>query len=602
MDNKKAILLVRVSTSIQDYDAQIYDLRNYAESNGFIELKVIETKESGLADLDSKVGTNEMFKFIKHNPEYRTVFTTEISRLGRRQSILHQIKEWFVLNKIQLHIKDLNYSLFENGSVSPAGEMMFTLYGMFAESEIKQRKDRFIRKKKELMENGYSIGGKLLFGYNRKRDLNKRNTLVKNEDEAHVVRTIFNWYLNGLDSTYRNPSIKRITLQCIKLGLHKYTHSKRNVNKLLKEEGYTGFKTTNNKRKNPNFGKNDFEKEYLITQNKIKYPQIIERKIFDQVQTKLKSNILNADKETKHITILSKLINCPSCGRKLSANYRNKNGETKNSYRCTSRTDAIPCDSKLSFSMNLLDSAVWSLIKVDIPALTKKIGELRPNIELLELSRFKQNLLNRIDEVDKEINEVIYTLNNLKHMKNVQVKDFVSQQSKKIDKLDLERNRLENETVSVSNKLIQLENQSNDIQNILTNNLMYIESSKEEVKRYINGFVESIDIYHHDREKTILKIKIIDFTTEGVWSQLKTMYEKLNINLSQYSYLIIDKRVTRQIKLICEALRTAENLEEDSVLINKIMPRIFEEFKTKNYASSKHIPFTKLNFKLPENG
>ena len=43
--------------------------------------------------------------------------------------------------------------------------MMFTLYGMFAENEVKQRVERFTRKKRDLMEAGMSISGKLLFGY-----------------------------------------------------------------------------------------------------------------------------------------------------------------------------------------------------------------------------------------------------------------------------------------------------------------------------------------------------------------------------------------------------------------------------------------------------
>jgi hypothetical protein len=71
---------------------------------------------------------------------------------------------------------------------------------------------------------------------------------VVNDEQATIVRTIFNWYINGLNNV-KNPSIKAISLECIKLGYHKYTHSKRNVNKLLKEAAYTGFKTTNNKKK-----------------------------------------------------------------------------------------------------------------------------------------------------------------------------------------------------------------------------------------------------------------------------------------------------------------------------------------------------------------
>jgi hypothetical protein len=53
----------------------------------------------------------------------------------------------------------------------------------------------------------------------------KTKALVVNDEQATIVRTIFNWYINGLNNV-KNPSIKAISLECIKLGYHKYTHSK----------------------------------------------------------------------------------------------------------------------------------------------------------------------------------------------------------------------------------------------------------------------------------------------------------------------------------------------------------------------------------------
>ena len=124
MSKKFAILLVRVSTMGQSNDPQTEDLKKYALSLGYNQLKIIETKESGLADLDKKIGTNQLFSFIKDNPKYNVVFSTEISRIGRRQSVLHQIKEWLVKNKIQLFVKDIGYSLFdENGKVTMGGDV-----------------------------------------------------------------------------------------------------------------------------------------------------------------------------------------------------------------------------------------------------------------------------------------------------------------------------------------------------------------------------------------------------------------------------------------------------------------------------------------------
>ena len=103
MEKKFAILLVRVSTLVQDYDSQIYDLKLYGNSLGFNEFHIIETKETAFADLSQKVGTNEMFKFIKNNPEYNTILTTEMSRIARRQSILHSIKEYCLQEQIQIY-------------------------------------------------------------------------------------------------------------------------------------------------------------------------------------------------------------------------------------------------------------------------------------------------------------------------------------------------------------------------------------------------------------------------------------------------------------------------------------------------------------------
>jgi DNA invertase Pin-like site-specific DNA recombinase len=62
-------------------------------------------------------------------PEYNTILTTEISRIGRRQSILHSIKEHCLAKQIQIYIKDLDFKLFDdNGSkVNQQGGIIFTV-------------------------------------------------------------------------------------------------------------------------------------------------------------------------------------------------------------------------------------------------------------------------------------------------------------------------------------------------------------------------------------------------------------------------------------------------------------------------------------------
>lgn len=543
---KKAILLVRVSSLEQDYQAQIYDLTNYGQSLGYTDFHIVQTKETAFADLAHKVGTNDMFKYIEQNPEYNTVLTTEISRLARRQSILHQIKEHCLSQKIQIYIKDLDFRLLDDsGNLNTQSEMIFTLYGMFAESEVKQKLERFTRKRKELMQMGISISGKLLFGYDRLRLDSDKNTLVVNEEQATIVRTIFNWYLNGLDNV-KNPSVKAISIECIKRGYHPYTHSKRNVNKLLKEEGYTGDKITNNKRKNPKFGLVLNELEYLTSNTKIKYPVIISKQLFDNVQNKLKSNITQGDKETKHITLLSKLITCPSCGRKLSANYRNVQGTSKNSYRCTSRGDTKPCGSTKSLSMNLIDSAVWSLIKTDLPALSAKINEINPDEYLVEVETHLLNLNQREKQIQNDIDENVAILSSVGRSRNIGVLQLIEDTGKKIEKLEADLNKIQQEKSKLeSNKLMIFDKQS-DIESVINDNLAMIEGSKELLKKYINTFVSSIKIVEHNVKHTILEVTVRDYSYL-LSNQAQHIPHNFPV-IKDIEYIFLDKTVTQNIK------------------------------------------------------
>jgi DNA invertase Pin-like site-specific DNA recombinase len=68
----------------------------------------------------------------------------------------------------------LDFKLLDDNGKVNQGEIIFTLFGLFAESEVKKKLERFVRKRKELMVMGLSIGGKLLFGYDRSKLENKR--------------------------------------------------------------------------------------------------------------------------------------------------------------------------------------------------------------------------------------------------------------------------------------------------------------------------------------------------------------------------------------------------------------------------------------------
>ena len=511
MKNKCAILLVRVSTDSQDYNAQIEDLKKYAFDEGYNNIHIIETKESGLNDFEYRKGLQEVFKFIEQNKEYTTIITNELGRLGRRQFILLYVKEQLIQKKIQLIVKDLNFRLYDTddrSSVSAWNDMTFTMLALFAESEINQKKLRFAREKRKLMKTGEGFwGGKVLFGYKLEPSLNGKNKLVIDEDNAKLVKQIFNYYVYGIDSENKNVSIVSISRHCVSRNYHKYTHSKRNVNKLLKEEAYTGFKVTNNKFRNHLYGKKENESEYKITNNEIKYPEIISRELFEKTQAKLKSNT-STKNNNKNITILANKIRC-ICGRHLTANYRNNSNS--HSYRCSSRNQTIECNkASKSLSMQMMDSLIWNLIKDEKSVFEEAIKELNPNEKLLYLNNTKNHISDKISELNTQSETIKEEIQSIikRSFRNINLSELRNGLYKELETIDNKISKLKSEKLSNENEIIKLNDEINSNSDFESIEIEKIENSKELLKKYINHFISEIQVKVSNSNYSIIHIKL----------------------------------------------------------------------------------------------
>jgi DNA invertase Pin-like site-specific DNA recombinase len=576
-NNGCAVILVRVSTVIQDYLPQVGDLIEYAQKLGYTKFHKIETKESGLADLNNREGLEKLKLFLKDNKEYETIFVTEMSRLGRRESILHEIKEWLISNKIQLHLKDRGYSLFDDaGKPSEQCLLMFTLYGFFAENEIKTKKDRFKRAKTHLMKMGLSISGKTLFGYKKQKLEKQKSTLILDEENSTIVKQIFNWYLNGYENK-ESPSIRDISLKCLKENFPRYTHSKRNVNKLLKEEGYTGFKVTNNKRKNPNYVEFTNEEKYIVTQNEIKYPEIIDREIFDGVQTKLKLNNTTADKANKHTTLLSRMVVCPDCGNFYTGDYRTLRNVVKNSLRCGGRSKTVPCLNKQVISMSMLDSAVWSLIKTNLRLLSETINKLNPdeNIEILKTN--KLSIENKLKSIESEAIKLENGLITSTIRGNINLGNLISTFESRIKKLSKDKEILQKELVKVENQFSISQKKLMNIEDVIGKNIDSIENNRILLRQYISYFVNRIEILSHDKKFTILKITFKSYGKERRIINFNGEVEYVDPDYGVFTHIILDKRNTLNIKAV-KITKANLIIENNAIKFSRMIPieRLFD--------------------------
>lgn len=567
-----AIILLRVSDLKQDYDPQKDALLEYAKQRGYINFHIIETKESGLASLKNRAGLDELMKFVKNNEDFRSLFITEISRLGRRPSAIHEVKEYLSENNIKLYIKDLN---LESDNKSETYDFIFNIYASFAESEVKSKKERFSRAKNTYKKLGYFMGGKRLFGYEIVQIENSnRKTYTIHPQESEIIKKIFNWYLNGFNTFELNPSIKQICMMSIAEGFPIYTHSKRNLNKLLKEGAYTGKKVTSNTYLKTVYKLSGVTKNKVLVESEMVYPKIIEEVLFHNVLKKLQSKNINAEKSTKHTTLLSKKIICKHCGNYFIADYRNHTNEKKHIYRCGSRTRVSSCTNKQSISLIMLESVIWQVIKNKKHLLFNAVNNLEEQKE--KLNSQISNLEIKLRELDKVKSELLSSFKNLianyKGGQQIQLDTI----SSKIEKIDLEMSSLKIDIDAKRNE-ISINKVDTLKDELLSAEVGKIESDKFLMKKYIDSFVDEIDIPYHSNKFTFLRI----------WT--RKFVENLPNNQG-YENLVVPQETDRIIDYIPNSIL----IDKRNTQKNKFL--FFNEGSNAKYMHGENLGFVKLDF------
>lgn len=366
----KAILLCRVSTDHQDFEAQITDLTNYAKSKGISEVHVISTKESGFRKIEDKIGWSQTKDFFETHPDYDTLIVTEISRLGRTDKSIAEVKEYCEQHSLSLYVKDINLQLYDKGNRRPESDIVFAVFSSMAVNEMSQKKLRFKRAKENLTSQGFSIGGKVLFGYQRVKDETKgKNKFIPDPTTSQEVIEVFNKYLES-------GGIRQLVIWCVQRGMSPYLYSKRNVTKLLSEVAYTGMK------------------------GNVPYPIIVPKELFNRVQEKKKNSRINTDKQTKHITLLNRLIQCPECGTFLVGDYR-KDGRPP-TYRCAQHRDG-KCINSSCVDMSFTDSVVYSFLRENIKRLIEDGRKVDVDLEISEKNVEIERLQKRKSELTDEL-------------------------------------------------------------------------------------------------------------------------------------------------------------------------------------------------------
>lgn len=362
----KSILLVRVSTERQHFDAQMQELFDMALKDGYNENDIIaiaEKQSVTKAKEEEIKGLNRMKETIAAET-INCVYAWEISRISRKQSVLFSILEYLQERKINLIIKEPYISLLNaDGSINDASMTIFSLYATLSESEMRNKNARMARGKEESAKKGKHIGGKYVkYGYcknaenyvipNHTKDPNNNNI-----SEVEMVQMIYEMFSTRL---YSCASLAK------ELNARGYNNRGQKIttiwiNDILTKNGLLYCKGISK------------ESKFGVTR-----APIIEEKQYNVCQSILKANDTIKDRSHKGTHLGSKIVVCKECG----ANCYVQHG----AYTCIEQykgkiSGNVKCTNSTQIKATLIDTLLFVYAKREYIEtiglnLTEKINEI----------------------------------------------------------------------------------------------------------------------------------------------------------------------------------------------------------------------------------
>ena len=384
---EKAIIWLRSSTDRQQSSVveQRRDLTNAAIKDGLKEtdLKYIGSAGASAIKMNDQYQkeVNELIQSL-NNKTFKTVYVWEMSRLARNELAFYTLKDCLVKNKIQLICLKPSIKLFdEDGKINSAAEIQMNLLVTLAKQEMELKAERFSRAKTQMKAEGKVTTGRPMFGYYKAKD----KTIKINEDEAKVVREIFNLYLN------ENISLRNLYQRYVEKGIFKPSvHNTARMRKYLVHLGYSG------------------------RCDKMPYPAIISEEIQDAVIAKMKDNASKSKTEHKYIWYAKGLLTNAVNGKKMAAMI------CRGQYtQCAYNNYKV----EASVNINAVDSIIWHCaIKYKAMQLSNQLFDRHKSFEMdikdkqeriENITRLKEVVENKLalafkQLINGKVNETVY--------------------------------------------------------------------------------------------------------------------------------------------------------------------------------------------------
>ena len=312
------------------YEQKIASNKDWVNAGIFADEAVTGTKT------DKRSGFQDMIAHC-HNGEIDMILTKSISRFARNTVD--------TLNYVRM-LRDRNIAIFfekENiNTLDMNGELLLTIMSSLAQQEVESLSQNVKTGLQMKMKRGELIGFNGCYGYDYHTE---DKSITVNEEEAEIVRMIYDMYLEGYGTTTIAKRLMELGIKNKKGEVSWHTHG---VMGMIKNEKYKGdillgktFTTDPiSKRRLANMGE---ENQYYLRDH---HEPIVSREIWDKAEeirmkrsrNKVVETTGNRELYTRQYSF-SSMCECAYCGHKLTRRTRHSRSDyEKPVWQCMNAT------------------------------------------------------------------------------------------------------------------------------------------------------------------------------------------------------------------------------------------------------------------------
>jgi len=306
------------------------------------------------------------------------VVVCKLDRMARNLRLLMDVES--ELSEYHVFLTSIKESIDTSGGT---GKMVFQLFGMIAEWERETIIERVRSGRIQRYKEGCWACGRPPFGYSYDKTSRK---LIINEDQAKIVRFIFNGYNSSKSLTAVNKILDSKGIPTIRGKKRGWVDS--GIRFILINPIYKGTLIVNRKCHIANINKIDMSKAIVI-----KVPAIVSESVWSMTQNRLGRN-KKIKPPRKNKWLLQGLITCGLCGLSYQGRYQDSKNRC---YACRGRlkashTDGSPRCYGPILNADWLEDEVWTKI-ADILQNPDKLGAvIRDTLEILRVRQAELDL------------------------------------------------------------------------------------------------------------------------------------------------------------------------------------------------------------------